>query len=56
MLFIGDRLMPGGNDHPVVGLGVPCHAVAGPEETIEYLRVLIPQLTTDRPGGEPDER
>ena len=56
MLFIGDRLMPGGNYHPVVGLGVPCHAVAGPEETIEYLRVLIPQLTTDRPGGEPDER
>lgn len=44
MIFIGDRLMPGGNDYPVAELGVACHEVSGPRETIEYLRTLIPRL------------
>lgn len=44
MLFVGDRLMPGGNDYPVLELGVACQAVEGPHETIEFLRGLIPQL------------
>ena len=52
MLFVGDRLMPGGNDYPVAELGVRCHAVAGPEDTIDYLHELIPQLAGE---GDLDE-
>lgn len=45
MLFIGDRLDEGGNDRPVLDLGVRCHAVTGWEDTAEYLRdTLIPAL------------
>ena len=48
ILFIGDRLMPGGNDYPVIELGVACHAVSGPDDTVEYLHELIPLLTPRR--------
>ncbi|WP_100811829.1 HAD-IIB family hydrolase [Microbacterium sp. BR1] len=44
MLFVGDRLDPDGNDYPVLALGVPCHAVEGWEETVEYLDALLPTL------------
>lgn len=44
MLFIGDRLMPGGNDYPVLELGVATHAVTGPADTVEYLEDLITKL------------
>lgn len=44
MLFIGDRLVPGGNDFPVAELGVPCHAVLGPEDTLSYLAKLTAGL------------
>lgn len=44
MLFVGDRLDEGGNDYPVLALGVPCHAVEGWEETVEYLDELLPTL------------
>lgn len=54
ILFIGDRLLPGGNDYPVHELGVPTHAVSGPHETIDYLRELIAQLTADYAGGTDD--
>lgn len=54
MLFVGDRLMPGGNDYPVAELGVACKAVTGPGETIDFLRTLIPQLAAAH-GGESDE-
>lgn len=50
MLFIGDRLEPGGNDHPVRALGVPCHAVTGPDDTLEYLHRLIPSLRAGKPA------
>lgn len=55
MLFVGDRLMPGGNDYPVLALGVASHAVTGPHDTIDYLRELITQLDADNPG-ETDDR
>ena len=41
MLFIGDRLQPGGNDYPVLEMGVACHAVEGPDETLAYVRDLV---------------
>lgn len=44
MLFIGDRLQPGGNDYPVKALGVPTYEVAGPRDTLVYLRSLIDEL------------
>jgi phosphomannomutase len=37
MLFIGDRLDPDGNDFPVVGLGLPTHAVENWLDTADYL-------------------
>ncbi|ROR73331.1 HAD-IIB family hydrolase [Bogoriella caseilytica] len=37
MIFVGDRLDPGGNDYPVVGLGVPTVAVDSWEETAGFV-------------------
>lgn len=48
MLFIGDRLMPGGNDYPVAEIGVDCHQVADEGETEAYLKKLIPLLKETR--------
>lgn len=44
MLFVGDRLDPDGNDYPVLAIGVPCHAVEGWQDTVEYLQALLPTL------------
>lgn len=44
ILFIGDRLEPGGNDYPVLALGVQSHAVADWSETLAFLSSLIPAL------------
>ena len=52
VLFVGDRLMDGGNDYPVRTIGVPCHQVADHAATLAYLRRLIPVLAA---GGRPDE-
>lgn len=37
MLFVGDRLDPGGNDYPVKELGVRTHAVTGWQDTAEFV-------------------
>lgn len=43
MFFLGDKLQPGGNDYPVLELGVDCFAVTAWEDTREYLdERLIP--------------
>ena len=44
ILFIGDRLMPGGNDYPVRALGVATHEVSDPQDTLNYLEELMLQL------------
>lgn len=41
ILFIGDRLEPGGNDYPVISLGVMTRAVKDCDETEEILPSLI---------------
>ena len=41
MLYVGDRLMPGGNDHVVVGTGIKTKAVVDQEETKIFLKKLI---------------
>lgn len=44
MLFYGDRLDEGGNDYPVLALGVPSVAVHGWEDTADKLDALLPTL------------
>ncbi len=44
MLFYGDRLDEGGNDYPVLALGIPCVAVTGWEDTADRLEELLPAL------------
>jgi phosphomannomutase len=41
ILFIGDRLDPDGNDHPVMALGIPTHAVRDWEDTAAYLESAL---------------
>ncbi|MGF3056922.1 HAD-IIB family hydrolase [Microbacterium sp. YY-01] len=41
MLFFGDRLDEGGNDYPVLALGVPSIAVTGWRDTAEHLDALL---------------
>lgn len=45
MLFFGDRLDVGGNDRPVLDMGVTCISVDGPEHTADHLDELIANLT-----------
>ncbi|KDA06134.1 HAD family hydrolase [Microbacterium sp. CH12i] len=44
MLFYGDRLDEGGNDYPVLALGVRSVAVSGWEDTATKLDELLPTL------------
>ncbi len=44
MLFYGDRLDEGGNDYPVLALGVPSVAVEGWEDTADRLDELLAGL------------
>ncbi|MGO2683905.1 HAD-IIB family hydrolase [Microbacterium sp.] len=44
MLFYGDRLDEGGNDYPVLALGVPSIAVTDWQNTADELDVLLPTL------------
>jgi len=44
ILFVGDRLEPGGNDYPVVALGVQTHAVADWTETVDFVTGLLERL------------
>lgn len=46
--FVGDRLSPGGNDFPVVALGVRTRAVSDCEETLAYVNDFLRAV---RAGG-----
>ena len=41
MVFVGDRLDPDGNDFPVIGLGIPTHAVERWEDTAEFVERFL---------------
>jgi len=41
MLFVGDALFPGGNDHPARSTGVDCIEVRDPQETERVIRAFI---------------
>jgi len=49
--FVGDRLEPGGNDFPVVALGVLTHAVRDCDETLDYLLELLPAIESRAAAG-----
>ncbi len=51
ILFVGDRLEPGGNDHPVIALGVATRAVTGPDDTTAFARDLVASLGAPQPGA-----
>jgi phosphomannomutase len=44
ILFVGDRLEPGGNDFPVKSLGVATRAVTGPDDTTAFAREFVAAL------------
>ncbi|MFH1246267.1 MAG: HAD-IIB family hydrolase [Candidatus Liptonbacteria bacterium] len=41
MLFVGDALLPGGNDHAATKTGVDCVSVGGPEDTKRVIRAIL---------------
>ena len=41
VLFFGDQLQAGGNDHPVLEMGIPCVRVTGWPDTAQQLRHLL---------------
>ncbi|MFC7405935.1 HAD-IIB family hydrolase [Georgenia alba] len=48
MLFVGDRLDPGGNDYPVVRLGMPTRPVADWEETAAFVESFVEEARRER--------
>ncbi len=44
MVFVGDALYEGGNDHAVIKTGIDTVAVANPEETKVFLRTWLAEL------------
>ncbi|MBN9141204.1 MAG: HAD-IIB family hydrolase [Micrococcales bacterium] len=47
MAFVGDQLQPGGNDHPVLGLGARVVAVRSWTDTADLLAAALPTATRD---------
>jgi glyoxylase-like metal-dependent hydrolase (beta-lactamase superfamily II) len=45
MLFVGDALFPGGNDHPARRTGVVCIQVRDPEETKRVIEAVLACLS-----------
>src|SRR3990167_7580067 len=41
VLYVGDRLGQGGNDRPVLDIGVRCLETSGPEQTATIIRSLL---------------
>ncbi len=48
ILFVGDRLEPGGNDFPVIALGVATRAVTGPDDTTAFAQDFVASLRAGR--------
>lgn len=51
ILFFGDQLQPGGNDNPVLELGVACIAVAHWRDTAHHLRARLHRSVDVRSGN-----
>ena len=44
VLFVGDRLQEGGNDYPVIAVGVQWHEVTRWEDTADYVERFLKEL------------
>jgi phosphomannomutase len=44
LLFVGDRLQEGGNDYPVIAVGVRWHEVTRWEDTADYIEAFLKEL------------
>jgi hypothetical protein len=51
MLFMGDALFVGGNDHPAREAGVDCIQVRDPEETKRIIETLLACLEPSASAG-----
>lgn len=51
ILFFGDQLQPGGNDNPVLGLGVACIEVTNWRDTADHLRARLDRSAGVRSGN-----
>lgn len=45
MLYVGDKLQPGGNDFVVKETGISTHEVRGPQETATFVRSVLGQVS-----------
>lgn len=52
MIFVGDRLDPGGNDYPVIGLGMPTYAVESWEDTAAFVEAWVAVRLSSSPSSE----
>lgn len=50
VLFVGDRLDVGGNDRPVLEMGVDCRSVEGPDDTEVVIAELLSMAWSPRPS------
>lgn len=41
IIFVGDKLEAGGNDHPAIDAGVDCISISNPAETINLIKKII---------------
>lgn len=51
ILFVGDRLEPGGNDYPVRAVGVRCVEVSCWQDTADYIEKLLASAAMTGDGG-----
>jgi HAD superfamily hydrolase (TIGR01484 family) len=51
ILFVGDRLEPGGNDYPVRAVGVRCVEVGCWQDTADYIEHLLASAAMTRDGA-----
>ncbi|HXP91519.1 MAG TPA: HAD-IIB family hydrolase [Fibrobacteria bacterium] len=47
MIYVGDALFPGGNDHPALEAGVACIQVSGPADTKMVVETMLVCLSDD---------
>jgi hypothetical protein len=51
MIYIGDALYVGGNDHPAETVGVDCISVKDPSDTKRVVQTIIACLAVGNPAA-----
>ncbi|KFI50200.1 HAD-IIB family hydrolase [Bifidobacterium biavatii] len=55
IVFVGDRMAPGGNDYPAAQAGAEAISVTGPADTVRFLDRLLPCLRERSAAGMTDD-